>query len=132
RWSTRRARDLAIRAEAEPGTEAQGAGDRIFELHALPRGTDLLQAKAGGGEGAEPRSPIGFELAAAAIEMRAVALAFEAGIFGIEIEERTKVAVPAGIQPVDDNTHLIKITHAIILTAAQNFGRLTITVVNGR
>src|SRR5262249_38938588 len=123
RWSTGRARDLAIRAEAEPGAEAQGAGDRIFELDALPRGTGFLQAKAGGAEWAEPRSRIGSELAGGAIEMRAVALAFEAGILGIEIDQRSKVALPAGVQPIDDNTHLIKITHAKILTAAQNSGR---------
>jgi hypothetical protein len=44
--------------------------------------------------------------------MRAVARAFDLGIVGIEVEQHREVAFPAGIHPINDKSHLIKIAHA--------------------
>jgi hypothetical protein len=50
----------------------------------------------------------------------AVAHAFDPGVVRIEIEERREVALPAGVHPVDDNSHLVEIAHTKILSAAKN------------
>src|SRR3954470_9804670 len=127
-----RGADLAVRAEAKRGADAQRAGDGIFEIDAVGRRMDFLQPKTGRRKSAEPRLPIGFELAPAAIVLRAVARAFDLGVVRIEVEERREVALPAGIHPVDDNSHLVEIAHAAILSAAKKRWRLRTTLVNVR
>src|SRR3981189_2375783 len=42
-------------------------------------------------------------------EARSVAGAFEAGVLGMEIEQRNKIALPARIQPIHDDGYLVKI-----------------------
>jgi hypothetical protein len=44
--------------------------------------------------------------------MPTVARAFHLAIVRIEIEQCREVALPAGIHPIDDNSHLIEIAHA--------------------
>src|SRR3954468_12274314 len=127
-----RGADLAVRAEAKRGADAQRAGDGIFEIDTVGRRMDFLQPEPGRRESAEPRLPIGFELAPAAIVLRAVARAFDLGIVRIEVEKRREVAPPAGIHPVDDNSHLVEIAHAAILSAAKKRWRLRTTLVNVR
>src|SRR5581483_5197687 len=68
-----RAVDLAFHAETKRGADAQRARDGIFEIDAVLGREDLLQAETRRGKGAELRAPIGFELAPAAINLRAVA-----------------------------------------------------------
>ena len=132
RGLAQRAVDLAFRTEAKRGANAQRTGDRIFEIDAMGHRVDLLQPETRQRERAEPRLPIGLELAPAAVTPRAVTHAFDLGVVCIKVEQRREVAVPAGIHPVDDNSHLIEITHAAILSAAQNQRRLRATLVNVR
>src|SRR3954447_5569847 len=127
-----RGADLAVVAETKRGANAQRAGDGIFEIDAVGCRMDFLQPETGRRESAEPRLPIGFELAPAAIALRAVARAFDLGVVRIEVEERCEVTLPAGIHPIDDNSHLVEITHAAILSAAENYWRLRTTLVNVR
>src|SRR5689334_14288716 len=132
RWRAQRAVDLAFRAEAEGGVDTQRAGDGVFEIDAMRCRLDLFQPETCRQIGAEPRSPVAFELAPAAmIMLRAVARAFDLRIVRIEVEQHREVARPAGVHPVDDNTHLIEITHAAFLFCrGQTQTRLRITVVN--
>src|SRR3954468_23479465 len=127
-----RGADLAVGTETKRGADPQRAGDGIFEIDTVGRRMDFPHPEPGRRESAEPRLPIGFELAPAAIVLRAVARAFDLGIVRIEVEKRREVAPPAGIHPVDDNSHLVEIAHAAILSAAKKRWRLRTTLVNVR
>ena len=107
-----RAANLAVRAEAKRCANPQRARNGIFEIDSVRHRIDLLEAKSRRRERAELRSPIGLELVAAAIETRAIAGAFQFGIVGREVEERDEVALPTGIHPIHDYSHLIEIAHA--------------------
>src|SRR3954452_3186700 len=55
-----RGADLAVGTETKRGADPQRAGDGIFDIDAVGRRMDFLQAETGRREGAETRLPIGF------------------------------------------------------------------------
>src|SRR4051794_1259370 len=91
---------------------------QIVKRGAFGHRRDLLQTERGRREDLETRPPIGRERRSACVEAGAIALTFEAGVVCVELQQRFDIALPARIQPVDDDGYLIEIIrqgHAIHL-----------------
>ena len=82
---------------------------QIIEHDALGGRRDFLQPECGGCARIEARPPIGFEFGAAFADLDPATAAFERRVVGIEVEQCRQVAIPARVQPVDDQGDLIEI-----------------------
>jgi hypothetical protein len=80
---------------------------QIVEHDTIGSRRDLFQPEGIGRERLEPGPPVAFQRSPARIGVSAIALAFQAGIGRIQIEQRAKVVAPAGVEPIDDNGDLI-------------------------
>ena len=81
----------------------------VIELNPVRRRLNFLQPEGVGRKTVEPRSPIGCQVRQALLTLPPVALAFEAGLSRVEIQQGLEIAPPAGIEPIHDDGDLVEI-----------------------
>src|SRR5207237_1496538 len=95
--------DFPVRCEGKDDADRLALVAQIIEHDAFAGRGDFLQAKGIRQESLEPRTPIGFQRRPALIDLHAIASAFQARVVRVQIHQRRKIALPARVQPVDDN-----------------------------
>ena len=101
--------DFTARREREGDAHGPAVRARTIQHDAIGGGRDFLKPERARRESGKPRLPVSLQRRPAVEERRAVAGAFEAGVLGMEIEQRNKIALPARIQPIHDDGYLVKI-----------------------
>jgi len=121
--------DSSVRRERKNNTDELAFVTEIVEHDAIGGRRDFLQPERGRRERIEPRPPVGFKLGAAFMEPYLAAPTLECRIVRVETKQRREVAVPARIQPVHHQRHLIEIfsqirypIHAAMLRTASRGG----------
>ena len=81
----------------------------VIKQDAISLGPDLFEAEGDRGLAVQPGPPVGIQLGPAAMNLHALAAAFEPRVLGVEVEKRIQIAGPACIQPVHHNGNAVKI-----------------------
>lgn len=129
--------DLPVRREGKDDADGLAFVTEIVELHPTGAWSDLLERKGIGRNGIEPGPPIFLQLVVAPTEFLLVAFTLKACVLRIQIEKRLEIVVAAGVEPVDDDGHLIEVlpqvrhVHLVAPGSARNRQRTTAIAVNG-
>ena len=95
--------------EAEHHAHRQAFMAHVIKLNAVRRRLNFLQAEGVGRKAVEPRPPIGGQARPALAHCGAIAMAFEAGLWRVEIQQRLEIAPPARIEPIHNDGDLVEI-----------------------
>lgn len=109
RGSATRLHDFPVIGEGKEDADGFAFVTYVVELDPAGARSDLLKRKGIGRNGIELGPPIFLQLAPAPAEVPLVAFTPKACILRIQIEKRLDIAVAAGVEPVDDDGHLIEV-----------------------
>ena len=120
-----RLQDFPFSGEGKNDTDGFTFVTEIVELDPARGRCDLLKLKGVWRVAIEPGSPVFFQLVSPPTDFPLFAFAQKTRLRCVQIEKRHEIAASTGIQPVDDNGHLIEIVREVrhIHLVAPGWGR---------
>ena len=120
-----RLQDFPVSGEGKNDTDGFTFVTEIVELDPARGRCDLLKLKGVWRVAIEPGSPVFFQLVSPPTDFPLFAFAQKTRLRCVQIKKRHEIAASTGIQPVDDNGHLIEIVREVrhIHLVAPGWGR---------
>ena len=104
-----RLQDFPVSGEGKNDVDGFAFVAEIVEFDPAGGRRDLLELKGVWRVAIEPGSPICFQLAPPPIAFLPFAFAQKTCVLCVQIEKRHEIAAPTGVEPIDDDGHLIEI-----------------------